>query len=74
MTDCKLCKYAQWHKTSNGRLHPSGDGVCTYEVKLPVLPAAKYWTGSSKPSTTRGFIFRHRPMKVVCPCFEATAP
>lgn len=74
MTDCKLCKHAQWHKTSNGRLHPSGDGECTYEVKIPVIPAAKWWSCHTKPSTTFGAISRRLPLKVVCPCFEATAP
>lgn len=33
---CDGCKYAEWQLTKNGRLHPSGDGKCTYLRKRPL--------------------------------------
>ena len=41
MKDCTHCKHAAWNLTMRGALHPSGEGKCTYEVKLPPLPASK---------------------------------
>lgn len=37
MKNCTHCKHAVWQKTAAGRLHPSGDGECGYEVKLPAI-------------------------------------
>ena len=33
MKNCTDCKYADWQRTAAGKLHPSGDGECTYEAK-----------------------------------------
>ena len=71
MTDCKLCKHAKWKKAASGSLHPSGDGQCMYEVKIPDIPASKWWSGHMIPSTTLGFISRRTPTKVECKCFES---
>jgi hypothetical protein len=49
MKNCTHCEHANWKRTKTGALHPSGDGHCGFEVKLPVLPAAKYWS-------LRGFV------------------
>jgi len=43
MKDCTGCAFADWQTTKAGKLHPSGDGMCTKTVKIPPLPAAKYW-------------------------------
>lgn len=34
---CDDCKYAEWNRTKNGRLHPDKQGRCTISksVKLP---------------------------------------
>ena len=41
---CVGCVYAEWRKTSNGRLHPDGSGNCTYQ--LPDSPLPKWLIGS----------------------------
>jgi len=46
---CNGCKFADWKKTDGGKLHPSGDGRCTYEYKVPELPACMYWINEQKP-------------------------
>lgn len=43
---CNDCKYAEWKLTGIGHLHPSGDGECTYEWKLPPLPQSMHWIGT----------------------------
>lgn len=69
MKNCKGCKYAKWAKTKAGRLHPSGDGECTFVVKIPVLPASRYYiSGGGAPSG--GYIDRNMELKVDCPCYQ----
>lgn len=43
MKNCLGCKYAEWKKTKSGRMHPSGDGQCRYNYKIPQLPNAFYF-------------------------------
>ena len=31
MRICLDCKFANWNRTSNGRLHPSGEGRCSWK-------------------------------------------
>jgi hypothetical protein len=64
MKNCTKCIHAKWNKTDAGRLHPSGEGQCTKEVKIPALPAAMYWTSS--PSVSYGFISRRKDLKDHC--------
>jgi hypothetical protein len=45
MKNCQGCKFAKWDRTDSGRLHPSGDGRCTYEWKSPPIPACSHWMG-----------------------------
>jgi hypothetical protein len=43
---CVGCIYAEWKRAKNGRLHPSGDGLCRYfkENQMDLrLPAAFFW-------------------------------
>ena len=34
--NCNGCLYAEWKRTSNGRLHPDKMGRCTYLDKHPL--------------------------------------
>jgi len=66
MKTCTGCKYADWRKTSNGRLHPSGIGRCAFLWTAPRLPAAFYFiNGIPKPSG--GMIDRKRELAEHCP-------
>lgn len=49
MRSCIGCVHANWTKTANGRLHPSGEGRCTYPYRVPELPASMYWLTQSVP-------------------------
>jgi hypothetical protein len=64
MKDCTHCKHAAWNLTMRGALHPSGEGKCTYEVKLPPLPASKRWWWS--PRAMGGDINRRKPLTEHC--------
>jgi hypothetical protein len=67
MKTCKGCKYADWKLTAAGRLHPSGDGRCTYQVSVPVIPASMYFLGT--PSPCGGHINRKREFNNHCPIY-----
>jgi len=34
VTICLDCKFADWNRTANGRLHPSGDGRCSWKKSV----------------------------------------
>ena len=70
MKTCKDCKYADWQRTKAGRLHPSGDGSCTYPFKIPQLPLAFYFIGGP-PSPYGGHISRGREFKEHCPYWSS---
>jgi hypothetical protein len=43
---CVWCKFAESKKTANGRRHPAGSGVCTYQfpdLPLPLWALSQYW-------------------------------
>lgn len=67
MKNCTDCKYAEWHRTAVGKLHPDGDGYCEYPFSLPKLPAAMYWVTLPRPSG--GSINRRRDLKDHCVYF-----
>jgi len=69
MKYCLDCKYADWKRTTSGRLHPSGDGRCTYKWKSPQLPASMYWIGQSEPKPSGGHISRNEQLKEHCVYF-----
>ncbi len=69
MKSCNCCKYADWYRTQNGRLHSSGDGKCTYPYKVPVLPASMHWTWRVDPTPSGGFINRREELKEHCAYF-----
>ncbi len=66
MKTCKGCKYAEWDKTKTERLHPSGDGKCTYPFKTPTLPQSMYWLGREAPMPNGGMINRRTTLKDHC--------
>lgn len=74
MPDCTTCAYAEWDRTKAGRLHPSGDGRCTWDGwKKWVLPKAFYYVtyGWMKvaPEPSGGCINRKNPCSD-CPCYQ----
>lgn len=68
MTNCTKCIYAQWKRTKNGRLHPSGDGRCGYKYAVPPLPVAMYWI-LGVPNPSGGHINRHKGCLSECPYY-----
>ena len=72
MTTCLGCRYADWKRTKSGRLHSSGDGRCSFEIVIPVLPLAFYWVGSP-PKPTCGFIDRRRTYDNHCAYYQPAA-
>ena len=40
---CMDCKFAQWKRTSNGRLHPDKSGRCTWEQTMHISAAVYSW-------------------------------
>lgn len=65
MKDCTNCINAAWDKREGGALHPSGDGHCTWQLKLPSLPGAMHWM--TTPVMQGGAINRRTPLKEHCP-------
>ena len=69
---CTTCRFADWSRTINGRLHPSGDGRCTWELPRVNLPIAFYYIGTGDkhnlPQPSGGIIDRRnlRP----CPAWN----
>lgn len=68
MKSCKGCVFAKWDTTASGRLHPSGDGKCTKEFKVPPLPAAFYWM--TPPTPYGGLISRKKENSDHCPYYN----
>ena len=77
-TPCIGCKYANWQKTSNGRLHPNGEGKCTYVFPdMPVLPMSFMWGYSynDRPPCPKGGRINRTPRfvigELICPTRES---
>lgn len=77
MKTCKGCKWADWIRTEKGRLHPCGQGFCTFPVKMPVLPQSVLhnWAGFDvvdrleRLTKERLRIWRNSELKDHCPCY-----
>lgn len=70
MKHCDLCAHALWDRTKSNALHPSGDGVCTYQVKSVVVPAC--WPTSQIPfipEVQRFRINRKQKLPEHCPTY-----
>ena len=70
MRACTDCAHAEWVKTSAGRLHPKGSGMCRFPYKLPALPLAFHWHNIITPRPLGGAISRRSEMPDRCPCFQ----
>jgi len=57
MTGCDDCRYADWHRTADGKLHPLRGGKCTYQVTLKDLPVVCRWF-YEPPTCIGGYIER----------------
>ena len=64
MKNCTHCKHAEWKRTANGGLHPSGDGQCTFRYEIKPLPACMYWINTPSPNV--GHINRRKLLKEHC--------
>lgn len=72
--DCTTCRFATWIRTAAGRLHPSGDGKCAWQVPAIRVPRAFYWiSGTAMPRPAGGDINRRKPF-ADCPAHEGTFP
>lgn len=70
MKTCDGCKHAEWKYTTTGRLHPGGDGRCTWKYKAPALPQSMFWTGRpNPPEPSGGYINRRHPLPDHCVYF-----
>ena len=59
MKTCIGCKCADWYRTKAGKLHPSGEGRCTYPWAMPPLPQSMHWVGrDGSPVPYGGYISR----------------
>jgi hypothetical protein len=67
---CNGCKYADWKRTSKGRLHPDKTGRCTYLIHHPLnlkIPVAYYWGWNGEtPRPSGGFIERDKDLNRDC--------
>lgn len=70
MKTCLDCKFADWRRNADGKLHRSGDGKCTYKVKMPVLPQAFYYI--SNPHISGGIISRKKDFDNNCAYYAST--
>ena len=69
MKNCLYCKFAEWKRAADGKLHRSGEGRCTYKVKLPVLPLSFYF--NDPPKIRGGVINRNNYFEDHCPYYLA---
>lgn len=68
---CLDCKFSVWLRTAGGRLHPSGDGRCTWSMPVIRLPKAKYFLNN--PAPIGGHIDRRKP-HLDCDAWEPSSP
>ena len=66
MGTCDNCIYAEWKRTTNGRLHPDKSGRCEWFKNNPLrIPSAFYWVGAP-PLPGGGYIERESVLKNEC--------
>jgi len=70
MKNCTHCKYVVWKRTPAGKLHPSGEGKCTFPWKLPPLPASMYWVTRDGPTPNGGYVNRREELKDHCTYYK----
>lgn len=59
---CEGCRWAEWSRTAAGRLHPSGDGRCTWQAEFKIAGscAVRAYDTFGKPVTVRGGLIRRK--------------
>ncbi len=67
--NCLTCKFAEWDKTANGRLHPNKQGQCKYEIPKIIIPKAFYFFSSGDQKPCGGYIYRDKPL-TDCPTYQ----
>lgn len=67
MESCKNCKHAKWDRTEAGDLHPSGDGRCSWQMPVILVPKAFHPMDQIQPDG--GHISRKTP-ETDCPCWD----
>jgi hypothetical protein len=67
MKNCTRCAHADWKKTAAGKLHPLGNGRCTFPYVIPKLPACRYFI--TFLSISEPFINRKKELKEDCVYF-----
>ena len=70
---CMTCQFANWRKTASGKMHPTGEGKCTYALSEMIIPASYYWIGFREkgPMPSGGRIDRRAPFSRRCPTYKA---
>jgi Holliday junction resolvase-like predicted endonuclease len=53
---CDSCKYAEWNRTSNGRLHQNKMGKCTLKKTLKIPASAEYYVKQRCKTGTLDFV------------------
>lgn len=66
---CLNCAFASWSRTKTGRLHPAGDGRCTWKMPEITLPKSMYWL-FNEPNPCGGYIERSSP-HTDCPAWRS---
>jgi hypothetical protein len=66
MKTCEGCAFVEWKTTKAGKRHPSGDGRCTYQYKVPPLPQALYWWFDTPPRPSGGYVNRKSEHREHC--------
>lgn len=73
-TICDDCIFANWKRTTNGRLHPDKSGRCKAPLPNFDVPAAFYWGAlNSGPRPNGGYIERGSQLHRAC-SFKQTEP
>lgn len=73
MTDhlCPSCRFADWKRTANGRLHPDGYGMCLWTPPHIPTPAVWGWPLSStsrQPPRPMGGTIGRNPVTPITTC------
>ena len=79
--NCIDCRFAKWDRTAARpggfpRLHPSGDGRCTYSPPEPLIARSQHWgigirgIVRTAPKPSGGFINRRAHEDRDCPVFQ----
>jgi hypothetical protein len=74
MRNCKKCIHAEWRRTKVGKLHPSGDGTCTYTYKMPELPACSSLVGGPYIYNSSFIINRRDELERHCVYYREVRP